>query len=546
MAPPPQDEKFRKGVAISVWQNSADDGVSNWTRYAYSRWPFSKFGISTTRGKHKVGKSCDFWNRFKEDLQLAKDAGCTAFRFSFEWARIEPTRGTYDQGAIRRFHEMLDAMEELGLEPNATLHHFTHPTWFEDLGGFMDEANIPLFVEWSCFMFREFGPRIKLWSTFNEPTCYCFLAFIVGMMPPSYIFNLTAAGRTLGNMLKAHTACYRALKALPGGQGAEIGLVHHHITFAAQGTGLAHTVAATVAKWMEYWWGWDVVDHWMMTGEFEWKLPVLGTWYRWSDPAGKPPCDWWGINYYSRPAVHWNFGMGASEANEPVSDTHFRLYPQGLYDSIKDASVLGVPMYITETGLADAKDRHRAWFIRTHYGMLLKALRDGYDVRGCFFWTLMDNIEWHEGFHIKFGLYKWEPQYADQYASTNNRPPQGLTLREGGKALHEIYSSWPDALGELRAHAAKEWGGAATSTGGAEEGAGLVAGGAAVKPSPSAPVSVPAVAAGHKGGEGSKAVHLSATAGSAAPPAPAAAAPAAAVDAEEVEIERVGLVGQQA
>jgi beta-glucosidase/6-phospho-beta-glucosidase/beta-galactosidase len=65
---------------------------------------------------------------------------------------------------------MLDEMEALGLEPNATLHHFTHPTWFEDLGGFMNEENIPLFVEWSVFMYKEFGKRIRLWATFNEPT----------------------------------------------------------------------------------------------------------------------------------------------------------------------------------------------------------------------------------------------------------------------------------------------------------------------------------------------------------------------------------------
>jgi beta-glucosidase/6-phospho-beta-glucosidase/beta-galactosidase len=65
---------------------------------------------------------------------------------------------------------MLDVMEELGLEPNATLHHFTHPTWFEDLGAFSREANIQLFVDWSCFMFRTFSSRIKLWCTFNEPT----------------------------------------------------------------------------------------------------------------------------------------------------------------------------------------------------------------------------------------------------------------------------------------------------------------------------------------------------------------------------------------
>jgi len=65
---------------------------------------------------------------------------------------------------------MLDTMEELGLEPNVTLHHFTHPTWFEDLGGFRKEENIPLFVEWAQFMFRTFHKRIRLWATFNEPT----------------------------------------------------------------------------------------------------------------------------------------------------------------------------------------------------------------------------------------------------------------------------------------------------------------------------------------------------------------------------------------
>jgi hypothetical protein len=132
---------------------------------------------------------------------------------------------------------MLDVMEELGLEPNATLHHFTHPTWFEDLGAFRKEENIQLFVDWSVFMFREYGHRIRMWSTFNEPTvcvavptmvsglffartirgtsldlscgghlhaaqCYSFLAFITGMAPPSHIFNLVACGRNLLNMLK--------------------------------------------------------------------------------------------------------------------------------------------------------------------------------------------------------------------------------------------------------------------------------------------------------------------------------------------------------
>lgn len=69
---------------------------------------------------------------------------------------------------------MLDEMERLGLVPNATLHHFVHPDWFEALGGFTNEANIPMFVEWARTAYRLFGGRITMWATFNEPTCYTF------------------------------------------------------------------------------------------------------------------------------------------------------------------------------------------------------------------------------------------------------------------------------------------------------------------------------------------------------------------------------------
>ncbi len=105
---------------------------------------------------------------------------------------------------IIRYHEMLDEMDRLGIEPNATLHHFTHPTWFEDDGAFEAEGNIEVFAQYAAAMFREvagggdgeaqmcclsqprsdcndtlqFGKRIKLWCTFNEPTCYTFLAYI--------------------------------------------------------------------------------------------------------------------------------------------------------------------------------------------------------------------------------------------------------------------------------------------------------------------------------------------------------------------------------
>jgi len=436
----PYDTKFLKGVAISVWQNSSDDQLSNWTRYAYSKWPFTHCGlVGTTKGKYKIGNSCNFWERYKEDIKLAHDVGSTTFRFSFEWGRIEPTHGIIDPAVIKRYHDMLDVMDELGIEPNATLHHFTHPIWFEDKGGFEKEENIEFFVEYSRIMFREFGKRIKLWATFNEPTCYTFLAYIGAMALPGYIGNMITAGRVLHHMLKAHTAAYHAMKALEGGPAAQIGLVHHHITFKSRGDNILNYPVKWVCGWMEYWWGWDVVDHWMLTGEFVWKVPVLGTWIKEKDPDGKPPCDWWGINYYSRVVLNWCFHTTGFQG-EVMTDMYYPIYPEGMYNAIKRSSKYGIPMYITETGIADAKDDRRSKMIESYYKAVLQALADGYDVRGFYYWTLIDNFEWAVGYTMRFGLYRWE---ADGSADR--------VLREGSKSLVKLFKTLPDNLEKLKA-----------------------------------------------------------------------------------------------
>ncbi len=89
-----------------------------------------------------------------------------------------------------------------------------------------------------------------------------------------------------------------------------------------------------VARWLTYWVGPEVVEHWMLTGEFVWKLPVLGTWQRWKDPDGRPPCDWWGINYYSRGVVGALL-VPTCHTGEIMTDMPYPMYPEGLYDAVK-------------------------------------------------------------------------------------------------------------------------------------------------------------------------------------------------------------------
>lgn len=94
-----------------------------------------------------------------------------------------------------RYHEILDCLEAHGLEPNATLHHFTHPQWFEKLGGFADAKNIPLFVKYAQIMFKHFGKRIRFWASFNEPTCFCLVGYIMGMWCPGKRARLVLCGK---------------------------------------------------------------------------------------------------------------------------------------------------------------------------------------------------------------------------------------------------------------------------------------------------------------------------------------------------------------
>ncbi|KAL6746681.1 glycoside hydrolase superfamily [Haematococcus lacustris] len=443
-------DKWMKGIALSVYQNSSDTN-SNWTTFIKRRGY-----LGQKQSIRAFQKANDFWNMYESDIQLVKEMGANSFRFSFEWAKFEPLGpGAFDQEAVDKFHKILDVCARLGVEPMVTLHHFTHPQWFEDKGGFTKAENEEYFVSYSTRVFQEYGHRVRLWTTFNEPTCFAFVGYIAGLWCPGELFGMQKCGQVLLNLLRAHVSVYRAIKALPGGQVARVGLVHQHIAFVPRDN---WPWVRALGKWMTFWFGSHSVLTFFKTGTFEWDTPFSSSGPKalYTDAriaAGEPVNDWWGINYYSRPAIHWNLAMGAGADKERVSDTNFRIYPQGLYDSIKDASALGLPMFITEHGLADERDQHRAFTIRANHAALLQALADGYDVRGAYWWTLMDNIEWHEGFHIKFGLYRWDPEMAAEHAGSNGRPQQGLQLREGAKPLKQINETWPDDLTALRHYA---------------------------------------------------------------------------------------------
>jgi len=441
-------DAFIRGVGMSVWQNSSDGGTglgvencacpSNWGAYAQKKNYFGEAKLVDA-----WTKSNDFWNLYQSHIKLAKDSlGTNSFRFSFEWHRLQPNGpGPLDPEAVDRYHKIIDCIVANGMEPMCTLHHFTHPKWFEDRCSFEKDENIQVFVDYCKLTFSHFNSKIKLWATFNEPTCFSFVGYIAGLWCPGKLCRFTFAGKVLLVLLKAHVAAWRALKAMPGGRETCLGLVNQHIRFVPKAKWAPHI--SLLCKWMTRWFASDCILKFFTTGVYEWHAPFKGVAIREAVPDAVGTLDWWGINYYSYPCVSSWFVLGASSANEPVSDIGFRVHPQGLYDSIRDASALKVPVYITETGLADIEGKNRRALIQGHTDALLRAVSDGFDVRGMYYWTLMDNIEWHEGFHVKYGLYEWDPRKAGQGL-------QDMKLRGGSDELTKRYASWPATVAEVR------------------------------------------------------------------------------------------------
>ncbi|GLC50285.1 hypothetical protein PLESTB_000362600 [Pleodorina starrii] len=406
----PAERRFLKGAAISVWQNSPDE-ASQWT--AFARRPHNL--LERLRGKskqHAIDTSPDFWNRYYDDIACARQLGSNSLRLSLEWSRIMPEGpGRLDETAVQRYRDILDACAEAGLEPMVTLHHFVHPQWFEQLGGFERAENIRYFEEWAVAAFRLFrGHGLSLIATFNEPTCAAFTGHIVGVHAPGRRGAVRSAGLVLLHMLRAHTAAYRAIRAEPGGEDVRVGLVHQKIRFEAEGSGPTCGAARWTAEWLTHCFGWHVVHEYLATGRFAWRLLLgrgdggagaggSGPQMVVQEPGGRPPCDWLGINYYTRVVLDWRLRF-TCRPGEVLTDMGWPVVPEGLYDAIAHSAELGVPLYVTETGIADGRDDRRAALIAAYWQQVARAVTDGHDVRGFYYWTLCDNYEWHLGYNM--------------------------------------------------------------------------------------------------------------------------------------------------
>ncbi|MBI3286861.1 MAG: glycoside hydrolase family 1 protein [Chloroflexi bacterium] len=385
---------FLWGTATSAHQVEGNNDNNDW-------WDWEQIP-GHIRDGHRSGRACDHWNRFEEDFDLARSMGQNAHRFSLEWSRIEPREGQWSRQAIEHYRRVLAALHARDMEPLVTLHHFTNPRWLSNDGGWENPRTIDLFERYVRKVVEELGDSVRLWITLNEPTVVPTLGYLLGRWPPG-VKSLRRALRVMANMIRAHGAAYRAIHQLR--PEARVSVAYNMILF--EPLRPSFPADRWVAQVRDYFFN-RLFLFALIDGRL--RFPLGRGQHL---PEMRRSLDFIGLNYYYRHRMAFDprrpgelFGRSvppvAWEEDLPwwVGD----IYPQGLYRFLLELAGLGIPIYVTENGLLERGDRLRPAYILTHLAAAYRALAAGVPVRGYFYWSLIDNFEWADGFTARFGL----------------------------------------------------------------------------------------------------------------------------------------------
>lgn len=368
------------------------------------------------RGKiltgERAGLACDWWANAEQDFARARELGVTGLRLSLEWSRIEPRRDEWSAAAFARYREMLICLKSLGMQPLVTLHHFTHPLWMERAGGFATAACVDLFARYAARCVEALGDLCDFWCTVNEPTVFAGHGYVYGRFPPGRRHDAVAYVRVQANMLRAHAAAYRAIHERQ--PQSSVGLAHHlQLIEPIDPRKVSDRRAAALYDLALNGLVLDALAH----GHGRGLLAAL---------AGdltmvRGTADYLGVNYYSKYLVGFDLRRpltlftrhevppDAIPMDPGAGNTFGATSPGGIYPVLHKAAALGLPIYITEHGIADAEDTRRPNVVVQTLRAVHRAIEDGLPVRGYYHWSLLDNFEWADGWSARFGLIALNP-----------------------------------------------------------------------------------------------------------------------------------------
>jgi len=440
---------FTLGVATSSWQiegSSSTRGSSIWDDFA------------NTPGRIHDGAradpACDHLTHIESDLDIVAGLGANAYRFSVSWPRVlHEGTGTPSREGLDVYDRITDAALERGLTPWVTLYHWDLPSALQAKGGWLNPDSEYWFADYANLMAERLGDRVDTWATLNEPWVSAFLGYAAGVHAPG-IQNPAASLEVFYRLMVASGA---GIQALVDAGVSNPGLVLNLTTIISDDEVAADTVAQIDALQNTMF-----LDVLAGRGIPETVIDTTQTVTDWGfvTPEGletaATPLNWLGVNYYtptrvgpagvaSEKIVGQNSlvypgvdGVGF-HAREPRTDMGWENHPPSLTQTLLDTAqrLPGIPLYITENGAAFSDvvektgihDTQRVNYFAEHLHAALDAQDQGVDLRGYFAWSLLDNLEWAEGWTKRFGIIRVEEGIPTR------------TLKDSALFLREVFSA---------------------------------------------------------------------------------------------------------
>jgi beta-glucosidase len=396
--------------------------------------------------------ACDHYHRYPEDVAILKDLGVQTYRFSTSWSRIRPDGGAVNPAGLDFYRRLVDELLEAGIRPWLTLYHWDLPQALQERGGWAARETSDLFTEYALDVHDALGDRVQDWATLNEPWCSSFLSYTAGIHAPGR-FSVAEGMLASHHLLLGHGQAVRELRARDASLNLGITL---NLTV-ADPADPAEPADVDAARRID-----GQFNRWFLDPVFRGAYPadILED-FRSVDAAAvdrftdavRPgdletiatPVDTLGVNYYhgelvgGRPPVHAPGGGDAPTDRKTASPfpssagiywhdrglartaMNWEVQPEGLTRLLRRVhdeytGDRGIPLVVTENGAAyddqlvmvdgekRVPDADRATFVDVHLAAILDAVEDGVDVRGYFYWSLLDNFEWAWGYGKRFGI----------------------------------------------------------------------------------------------------------------------------------------------
>ncbi len=348
------------------------------------------------------GDACDHYHRYEEDIRLLADAGLNAYRFSIEWARIEPEEGRIDMAELAHYRDVIACCRRYGVEPIVTLHHFTSPVWLIRKGGWEAASTVADFARYAGFIAKVLGGDLRYICTINEANMGASIAALVRDMmakmaagglqiglnmakdsdnsaqkialfgtktPQWFLTPRTEKGD--GIIMRAHMAAREAIRATCPHLKVGLTLSLHDVQALPGGESRADAE-------------WDT--------QFRHYLPAI------------LQDDFLGVQNYTRTVLDEN-GAVAPAPDAEKTQMDYEFYPEGLAHVLRRvAADFPGALLVTENGVAATDDTRRAAYIREALAGVRACIAEGLPVKGYLYWSLLDNFEWQKGYGMTFGL----------------------------------------------------------------------------------------------------------------------------------------------